>query len=171
MKKFLSFMAIVAALAMTMSSCSKDEDEGDSQANRLKFTNLMMQNGTSFTWEGYEQLHRTDGASSGKTYYVVIRFVRNTKDDTQGSGNVLFFSNENKNDLQEKSAINWWFGNDMLHISLPTLGWDARYAEYRTQELTINGDNFTGRWFEKNDYYWFFTYKKSSFNEWDKYIN
>ncbi len=163
-------MAIVAAVAMTFTSCSKDEEEGDSEASRLNFTNLMMQNGTSITWEGNEQLQRKDGAESGKQYYAVIRFVRNSTTDTHGTGNVLFFTNYTKTELSAQSNISWWFDNDMMHISLSN-GWDARYAEYRTKELSVTATLFSGKWFEKSDYYWYFSYKKSSFTDWDKYLN
>ena len=53
MKKLLSCMAIVLAVALTMTSCTKDEETG-SEANRLKFPNKIFygESSLTYTWEG-----------------------------------------------------------------------------------------------------------------------
>ena len=170
MKKLFFYFSIFAAMTMVMVSCSKDDnDDTDSQENRLRFANKLTQDGLVGEWEGMDQLVRRDGAESGQQNYAVMRFERTSKDATEGKGYVLYFKNSFKTELSNSSEIKWYFANDQLKIDYSN-GWDTRYAEYRTSELNISDNTFSGRWFERNDYYWLFSYTKTTFNEWDKYI-
>jgi len=172
MKKLLSYITIFAAMAMMMTSCSKDE-ETDTEANRLNFTNLLMQNKTSFTWEGLETAQRKELGhwNDEKTRYVVIRFDRATTESTTGTGRLIAFENSWKQAFIESSDFKWYFNNDMLYLEWKHAGWQTAHAEYRTNELTISGDKFNGYWFEKTDFRWQFNYTKSSFIDWDKYVD
>ncbi|MBO7046597.1 MAG: hypothetical protein J6W38_09670 [Prevotella sp.] len=172
MKKLLSFMTIVAAIAMIMTGCKKDE-ETDSESNRLVFTNTMLQNKTSFAWEGLETAQRKEMGSwnDEKTRYVVIRFDRSTTESTSGTGRLVAFRNSYKEDFVESSDFRWYFNNDMLYIEWKQSGWQTAHAEYRTSELVVNANSFIGYCFEKTDFRWQFNYTKSSFSDWDKYAN
>lgn len=168
MNKFLSCLAIVLALAMTMTSCKKDEEEGDSENNRLKFTNAMMQNQTSFTWEGREvAMVKNEGEK--KERYSVLRFDRATTQSTSGLGRLVAFTNSFKNTFVESSAFRWYFMNDCMYIEWEYPGWRPAHAEYRTGEIVIDGNGFHGTWFENTSYSWVFGYIPSTFNEWDRY--
>lgn len=167
-------MAIVAALAITMVSCSKDDDK-DSEENRLNFINQVMQNSTSFTWEGQEIAQRKELGSwvDEKTRYIVIRFDRASTTSTTGTGLLLTFENSYKDKLveNEDSEFKWYFGNDQMKIEWRRSGWQPAHAEYRTGELQISPSTFKGYWFEKTDFRWQFSYTKSSFNDWNKYTD
>jgi hypothetical protein len=169
MKKLFTFMTIVAAFAMVMTSCKKEET--DSESNRLKFANQMMQNKTSFTWEGSETAMRKElGSWSEKdSRYVVIRFDRASTESTVGTGRLLSFKNSYKSEFNSSSEFRWYFSNDCLYIEWKKSGWQTAHAEYRTHELVIDGSGFHGTWFEKDSYKWEFNYIASSFNEWNKY--
>lgn len=170
MKKLFTSMAILAALAMMTVSCSKDDDK-DSTNNRLNFANALTQNGTSGTWEGYDkrQFKELGNWVDKSQSYVVIRFDRTSTQATNGTGFLLTFENSYKDTYKEQSEFTWNFDEDMLHITYRHPGWTPVYAEYRTKELVISGDNFTGYWFEQTDSRYKFSYTKSSFKDWDKY--
>ena len=109
MKKFLSFMAILMAVVLTMSSCKKDE-ETDSEANRLKFANAMLQNKTSYAWEGPQSAHvKNEGVK--KERYAVLLFKRADEKSTTGTGRILLFTNSFKTELDESSEFRWYFSN------------------------------------------------------------
>lgn len=167
MKKYLFFMTMIAAFSMTMVSCSKSEDS-DSEDNRLKFANALTQNSTSAAWEGYDQAQRKEllNWTDEDQDYVVRRFDRASTTSTSGTGLLLVFENNYKEDIKESSEFTWSFDNDQLKISYRKSGWKPVYAEYRTQELVINGNSFSGYWFEKTDFKYKFSYTKSSYNKW-----
>lgn len=173
MKKYFSLMAIFAAMAMTFIGCSKDDNDTDSTENRLNFTNKLTQNSISCTWEGYNMAKRKElgNWNDDGQKYAVMRFDRATKEDIQGTGLLLYFENNYKDTFLEGSEFTWYFADDMLRISYRHSGWSPQYAEYRTQELVINGDRFDGTWFEKTDFKYKFNYTKSAFSDWSKYIN
>ena len=174
MKKLFFFMSIFAVMALMTVSCSKDDDDDDntdSTENRLKFANKLTQNATSFTWEGYETTKtRSWGnwSDDGKKF-VVMRFDRASKDATEGEGMLFQFENEWKENFIDKSEFRWSFADDELRITYRHSGWAPVHAEYRTSELVIDGNKFEGTWFESSDKKFEFSYKKSSFNDWDKY--
>ena len=175
MKKFFVFMTVMAAMALTVVSCSKSED-GDSEENRLKFANALTQNSTSCTWEGFDKAQRKEMGNNWndeRQSYVVIRFDRASTSSTTGTGMILTFENMYKDveNFKEASEFTWYFDNDQLHISYRHQGWKPVYAEYRTQELVISGDTFRGYWFEQTDFRYQFSYTKSAFNEWNKFVN
>ncbi len=171
MKKLFS-LAILAAMALMVVSCSKDDDDTDSTANRLNFANKLTQNSTSGTWEGYETSMRKEGGwVDGTKRYAVIRFDRATTSDIKGTGQLVAFENKYMDTFREGSEFEWYFDEDMLHITWRHAGWQPAYAEYRTNELVIDGDTFRGEWFEKTDFKWHFSYTKSNFNDWSKYVN
>ena len=167
MKKMLSCMAILLAVALTLTGCKKDEDT-DSEENRLNFTNLMFQNKTSFAWEGLETaIVKNEGTK--KERYAVIRFDRADVKSTTGTGRLVAFSNSYKNDFVESSEFRWYFSNDCLYLEWKKAGWQTAHAEYRTREIYIDGNGFHGNWFESTSYRWEFNYIASSFADWDKY--
>ena len=167
MKKMLSCMAILLAVALTLTGCKKDEDT-DSEENRLNFTNLMFQNKTSFAWEGLETANvKNEGTK--KERYAVIRFDRADVKSTTGTGRLVAFSNSYKNDFVESSEFRWYFSNDCLYLEWKKAGWQTAHAEYRTREIYIDGNGFHGNWFESTSYRWEFNYIASSFTDWDKY--
>lgn len=171
MKKLLSCMAIVLAVALTMTSCKKDEDT-DSEANRLKFTNKIFHGESSltYTWEGREVAHvKNEGVK--KERYAVLRFERASKEHTSGTGRLVAFTNSYKDEFVEASDFRWYFSNDCLYIEWKHAGWQTAHAEYRSQELVIDGSGFYGRWFESTSYWWEFKYTPSSWNDWNKYAN
>ena len=172
MKRLFSYIAIVAALAITMVSCSKDDDK-DSEENRLNFINQVMQNSTSFTWEGYETAQRKELGSwvDEKKRYTVIRFDRASTTSTSGTGRLVAFQNSYKEEFVESSDLTWYFDNDQMQITWRRAGWQPAHAEYRTGELQISTSTFKGYWFEKTDFRWQFSYIKSSFNDWNKYTD
>ena len=167
MKKLLSCMAIVLAVALTMTSCKKDEDT-DSEANRLKFTNAIMQNQISFTWEGLETA-KVKNEGDKKQRYAVIRFDRASKESTMGTGRLVAFQNFSKKDFIESSEFQWHFSNDCLYLVWSHRGWQTAHAEYRTNELIVDASGFHGNWYESTSYRWEFKYSPSSFSDWDKY--
>lgn len=175
MKKLISFMAIFAAMAMTMAfvSCGGDDDDTDSAANRLAFANKLTQNGLSCTWEGLSMQQRKEMGSwnDERQMYAVMRFDRTATSETQGTGILLFFENSYKESFIEGSEFTWTFSDDMLRLSYRRGGWKAQYAEYRTSELVINGNTFNGTLFESTDFKYRFNFTKSTFTDWAKYIN
>ena len=165
-------MTLIAVMAMTVVSCSKDDDK-DSPDNRLKFANLLTQNSTTATWEGYDKAQRKELGSwnEERQSYVVIRFDRASTTATSGTGLVLTFNNsyKDKESYKEQSEFTWNFDDDQLHLSYRRSGWQPVYAEYRTNELVINGSSFTGYWFEQTDFRYKFSYTISNFNDWDSF--
>lgn len=167
MKKMLSCMAILLAVALTLTGCKKDEDK-DSEENRLNFTNQIFQGKTSFAWEGLETaIVKNEGTK--KERYAVIRFDRADVKSTTGTGRLVAFSNSYKNDFVESSEFRWYFSNDCLYLEWKKAGWQTAHAEYRTREIYIDGNGFHGNWFESTSYRWEFNYIASSFTDWDKY--
>ena len=172
MKKLFFFMAMFAAMTLITVSCSKDDDDNtDSIENRLKFTNKMLQNGTTCTWEGTE---RTKSRSWGNwsddgDKYTVMRFDRTSTQHVEGTGYVIYFENAYKENVKSQSEFMWSFADDVLIITYRHEGWAPVHAEYRTSELVIDGDRFDGTWFEASDKKFEFNYKKSSFNDWNKF--
>jgi hypothetical protein len=171
MKKLFVYMTLVAAMAMMVVSCSKDDDDTDSTDNRLKFTNLLTQNSTSCTWEGTERTKERDWGNWAEKgdKYAVMRFDRSSTQAIEGTGYVIYFENAYKDNVKDQSEFMWNFANDVLNITYRHSGWAPVHAEYRTSELVINGDKFEGTWFEASDKKFEFSYKKSSFNDWNKY--
>ena len=173
MKKLFAFMTIVAAMAMSTVSCGSDDDEGDKTDPRLTFTNKLTQDSTTCTWEGYERTMTKSWGnwSASAEKYVVMRFDRASKTAIEGDGILLQFGNDWKENCIDKSDIKWRFVGDELHISYRHEGWAAVHAEFNTTELRINGDKFEGTWFESDDTKFEFSYKKSSFSDWNKFVN
>ena len=162
---FSTFFHYLCALVMT--GCKKDEDT-DSESNRLKFTNQMMQNKTSFTWEGRE-VAKVKNEGVKKERYSVLRFDRASTESTTGTGRLVAFTNSYKTDFVESSEFRWYFNNDCLYLEWKKSGWQTAHAEYRTNEIVVDGSGFHGTWYESTSYRWEFNYIASSFNDWDKY--
>ncbi|MCR5365109.1 MAG: hypothetical protein K6E67_03050 [Prevotella sp.] len=167
MKKILFLMTFVVSVALVMTGCKKDEDT-DSESNRLKFTNQMMQNKTSFTWEGRE-VAKVKNEGVKKERYSVLRFDRASTESTTGTGRLVAFTNSYKTDFVESSEFRWYFNNDCLYLEWKKSGWQTAHAEYRTNEIVVDGSGFHGTWYESTSYRWEFNYIASSFNDWDKY--
>ena len=169
MKKFLSIMAVVAAVAMIMTGCKKEE--ADSEENRLNFTNKIFQGqNTTYTWEGRE-VAKVKNEGTKKERYSVLRFERASAQSTTGTGRLVAFTNSYKTDFVEASDFRWYFSDRCLYIEWGHSGWQTAHAEYLTNELTIDGSGFHGTWFESTSYRWEFNYIASTWNEWDKYAN
>jgi hypothetical protein len=160
-------MTFVVSVALVMTGCKKDEDT-DSESNRLKFTNQMMQNKTSFTWEGRE-VAKVKNEGVKKERYSVLRFDRASTESTTGTGRLVAFTNSYKTDFVESSEFRWYFNNDCLYLEWKKSGWQTAHAEYRTNEIVVDGSGFHGTWYESTSYRWEFNYIASSFNDWDKY--
>ena len=160
-------MTFVVSVALVMTGCKKDEDT-DSESNRLKFTNQMMQNKTSFTWEGRE-VAKVKNEGVKKERYSVLRFDRASTESTTGTGRLVAFTNSYKADFVESSEFRWYFNNDCLYLEWKKSGWQTAHAEYRTNEIVVDGSGFHGTWYESTSYRWEFNYIASSFNDWDKY--
>ena len=160
-------MTFVVSVALVMTGCKKDEDT-DSESNRLKFTNQMMQNKTSFTWEGRE-VAKVKNEGIKKERYSVLRFDRASTESATGTGRLVAFTNSYKTDFVESSEFRWYFNNDCLYLEWKKSGWQTAHAEYRTNEIVVDGSGFHGTWYESTSYRWEFNYIASSFNDWDKY--
>ena len=160
-------MTFVVSVALVMTGCKKDEDT-DSESNRLKFTNQMMQNKTSFTWEGRE-VAKVKNEGVKKERYSVLRFDRASTESTTGTGRLVAFTNSYKTDFVESSEFRWYFNNDCLYLEWKKSGCQTAHAEYRTNEIVVDGSGFHGTWYESTSYRWEFNYIASSFNDWDKY--
>ena len=160
-------MTFVVSVALVMTGCKKDEDT-DSESNRLKFTSQMMQNKTSFTWEGRE-VAKVKNEGVKKERYSVLRFDRASTESTTGTGRLVAFTNSYKTDFVESSEFRWYFNNDCLYLEWKKSGWQTAHAEYRTNEIVVDGSGFHGTWYESTSYRWEFNYIASSFNDWDKY--
>lgn len=166
MKKFLSFVVIVMAVAFAMSSCKSDKK--DTEENRQNFVKGMMQGRTSFAWEGLE-VARVKNEGTKKERYAVLRFDRASTTSTTGTGRLVAFKNSYKTEFVESSEFRWYFNDGCLYIEWAHAGWVTAHAEYLTDELNIDGGGFHGTWFESTSYRWEFNYIASSFNDWDKY--
>ena len=169
MKKLFHFLTIIAAMATIMVSCSKDDDV----ISKEDFVYKLTQGGTSGTGEGTE---RTKSKSWGTwsndgEKYAIMRFDRADAKATEGTGYLLYFENSYKETLKDKSAFTWNFVGDELRINYRHTNWAPVHAEYNTTELVIKGDYFDGTWYESSDKKFEFNYKKSTFNNWNKYIN
>ena len=166
-------MAMIATMSLVTVSCSKDDDDDntDSTENRLKFANKLTQDGTSCTWEGTERTKTKQWGnwSDDGDKYAVMRFDRTSTKSIEGTGYVIYFENAYKDNVNSQSEFMWSFANDVLNITYRHEGWAPVHAEYRTLELIIDGDRFDGTWFESSGKKFEFNYKKSSFNDWDKY--
>ena len=160
-------MTFVVSVALVMTGCKKDEDT-DSESNRLKFTNQIMQNKTSFSWEGRE-VAKVKNEGVKKERYSVLRFDRASTESTTGTGRLVAFTNSYKTDFVESSEFRWYFNNDCLYLEWKKSGWQTAHAEYRTNEIVVDGSGFHGTWYESTSYRWEFNYIASSFNDWDKY--
>ena len=169
MRKVFFCMTMIAAMAMMFVSCSKDDDE----ITKEEFTNKLFQNGTTCTWEGVERtLSRSWGNwSDDGEKYAIMRFDRNSTSDLSGTGLVLYFENSYKEQYRDGSEFTWSYSGDELRITYRHSGWAPVHAEYNTTELIINNSGFNGTWFEGSDKKFVFSYIKSSFNEWNKYLN
>lgn len=173
--KVLVCMTVFAALASAMTSCSKDDDK-DSEDKRLKFVNNMMQSATatSCTWEGWHRRQFKDGGSwrDDDRQYAVIQFNRSSATATEGTGILIYFKNEKKDELYkdgEYSKFSWYIKDNQIRIKHITQSWFDMYAEYNTTELSVGAGSFYGHWWEKVDDRWEFNYKKSTFSDWSKY--
>lgn len=173
MKKSFIYLSFMAIMAMIVVGCSKDEEK-DTPNTRLNFANALTQNSTTCTWEGYDQYQRKElgnWVNEKRKSYVVIRFDRASTTAYNGTGVVLTFENEYKEDFKESSDFVWSFDNSQLQITYRHSGWAPVYAEYNTSELIISGNSFRGYWWEQTDRRFEFRYTKSSFNNWDKFVN
>ena len=144
----------------------------DDPAARLAFTNAMMQNSTSCTWEGWHRRQFKDGSSwrDEGQQYAVIQFVRSSATSTSGTGVLLYFKDADKTNYKEGSRFTWAFeGNQIKLRHITHSEWYPMYAEYNTTELSVGTGSFYGHWFEKVDDRWEFNYKISDFNDWGKY--
>lgn len=169
MKKSFLYLSIIAAMAMMVVGCSKSDDDGAS--SKETFANKLTQNGTSCTWEGNERtMSRSWGNwSDDGQKYAVMRFDRSSTTATSGNGVVYYFESSYKETFKDKSEFTWALEGDELRITYRHGGWAPVHAEYNSSELSISGDSFRGTWFESSDKKFEFSYKKSSFTEWDKY--
>ena len=107
MKKSFFYLTLIAAMAMTFVSCSKDEEK-DTDENRLNFANQLTQNSTSWTWEGYDQYQRKElgnWVDEERKSYVVIRFDRASTTNAYGTGMLLTFENSYKEQFKEASEF------------------------------------------------------------------
>ena len=171
--KVLVCMTVIAAMAMT--SCSKEDDDNDSE--RVNFANRLTQNSLSGTWEGWhKKMIKEDIWKEDSKQYAVIRFFRSSNTSTNGTGVVLYFTDETKKNYKEGTDFNWYLDDNQLKIrAIHRNDWNTNngsnwmYAEYNTTELTISGNSFYGHWVESVTYKWAFDYKKSDFNDWTKY--
>ena len=144
----------------------------DDPAARLAFTNAMLQNSTSCTWEGWQRRQFKDGSSwrNEGQQYAVIRFDRSSTSETSGTGVLLYFRNAEKTDYKEGSRFTWAFvGNQIRLVQITHSEWYPMYAEYNTTELSVGASSFYGHWWEKVDDRWEFSYKISDFNDWSNY--
>lgn len=171
MKKSFLFLILIAAMAMVVVSCMKEDDKITAE----EFADKMVgKNSTSFTWEGNET---TQAKSMGSWYdkgskWAVMRFDRSTPTATEGTGKVLYFKNSYKDELRDDNSLSeftWRFWGDELIINYRHTGWDPVHAEYNTTELIIDSNGFKGTWFESSDTRFTFSYIKSNFNDWAKY--
>ncbi len=169
MKKLFLFLTVIAAMATVTVSCSKDDDV----ISKEDFVNKLTQGGTSGTWEGMERTKtRSWGSwSNDGDKYAIMRFDRSTTTATEGTGYLLYFENSYKETFKDKSDFTWNIVGDELRINYHHTNWAPVHAEYNTTELVIKGDNFVGTWYESSDKKFEFNYKKSTFNDWNKYIN
>lgn len=144
----------------------------DDPAARLAFTNAMMQNSTTCTWEGW---HKRQFKSSGSwntegQQYAVIRFDRSSTSETSGTGILLYFKDADKTNFKEGSRFTWSFEYSQIKLRHITHSeWYPMFAAYNTTELSVGTDFFYGHWWEKVDDRWEFNYKISDFNDWGNY--
>lgn len=134
--------------------------------------NKLLQNGTTCTWEGSEitLIWEWGRWSDEGQKYTIIRFDRNSTSDLSGTGQVLYFDNSYKDSYKDGSEFTWNFIDDELKITYRHNGWAPIHAKYSTTELVIHDNNFAGTWYESSDRKYKFSYIKSSFNNWDKYL-
>ena len=134
--------------------------------------NAMLQNSISCTWEGWHRRQFKDGSSwrNDSQQYAVIQFNRSSATATSGDGILLYFGDSNKTNYKEGSKFTWKIDDNQVKITHITHSeWYPMYAEYNTADFTISGNFFYGHWWEKVDDRWEFSYKKSDFNDFDKY--
>lgn len=171
MKKTFLFLTLIAAIAMVVTGCKKDDDK----ITKEEFADKLIGKGaTSFTWEGNETAKSRSWGnwSDDGTKYAVMRFDRSSATALEGTGKLLYFKNSYKEELRDndaKSEFTWRLTGDDLVISYRHAGWEAVHAEYNTQELIIDSNGFRGTWFESSDKKFDFIYIKSNFNDWAKY--
>ena len=144
----------------------------DDPAARLAFTNAMMQNSTSCTWEGWHRRQFKNGSSWNTVgqQYAVIRFDRSSTSETSGTGILLYFKDADKTNFKEGSRFTWSFEYSQIKLKHITHSeWYPMFAAYNTTELIVGAGLFYGHWWEKTDDRWEFNYKISDFNDWSKY--
>ena len=171
MKKLFLYMTMLMAAMTLTTGCSSSDDDTDSEDNRLKFANALTRNSLSTAWEGnntafYKELGNWVNKGSE---YVVMQFNRSAITATNGTGVVLIFANDYKNRFEDKSNFRWSFDNDQLMISYENPEWDGMHAEYRTNELKIESNQFYGYWYIRTDKRYQFNYKPSTFSDWSRY--
>ena len=172
MKRLFLFLTVIAAMATVMISCSKDDDESENiQQKKLTFANALTQNSTSCAWEGLqtEQHYSWGNWSDHATKYFIMRYDRTSTEAINGTGWAYVFKTQWKEEFIEKTEFTWRFNDTNSTLEISYRAWNPVHAEYNTTELTIKGNTFVGTWFESSDCKYQFEYKKSDFNDWEKY--
>ena len=165
MKKLFTFVALCMAVTMVVTSC-KNDDEDKEKRNQEMAKTL-----TSVAWQGNNlyQYKEMGNWIDRSTDFVVMRFDRTSETATNGTGYQLQFDGTYFNELEEMSEFTWYFSGDDLYISYKEAGWGSVHAII--DDVTLNNSYFSGYWWTNdNDRRYRFTYQKSSFKDWDKYI-
>ena len=165
MKKLFTFVALCMAVTMVVTSC-KNDDEDKEKRNQEMAKTL-----TSVAWQGNNLYQYKEMGSwiDRSTDFVVMRFDRTSETATNGTGYQLQFDGTYFNELEEMSEFTWYFSDDDLYISYKEAGWGSVHAN--VDDWTLNNSYFSGYWWTNdNDRRYRFTYQKSSFKDWDKYI-
>ena len=162
MKRLFVYMTMMLAVMTMTTSCKKD-DNGRSAEDVAKSI-------CATGWQGYNQyqLKEMGGWVDRDNDFVVMRFDRSNNTDIKGTGWQLQFDNSNFNNLQEKSAFEWYISDGRLYITYKESGWGRVNAI--TNDMDMAGDYFTGWWLTNDgDRRYRFNYKVSGFKDWDKY--
>lgn len=147
MKKILSFVILMAAMAIVSISCSKDEKDPVEVAKNL----------ANIDWEGYlTEQRRTNGQweSNDQRNYVVVRFNGSGASPQYGTGYQVEYSDSYKNDQTGFSNLKWKINGKRLEIEYETVGWNPVYIDYN--DAIIEDKIFRGCMYDyKNEHYRF----------------
>ena len=164
MKKFFSYMTMLAIAALMFTSCSKDEEmEPKDYAAIL----------TSGDWRGYNRAeYRTVGDEweyNNEMPYVIMKFTRIDANAVSGAGYQLEFKNDYMKEQTDKSRFTWIINDTKLFVNYENQGWEGVSVDYKNGDLSEN--HFSGMWYPRNNRRYVFDYTKHSDIDWNKYFN
>lgn len=162
MKKLFTFASLLFATMLLMTSCKDDEGRDPQEISKIL---------VNYDWQGYQDAYKKQGSGwidNGERTYNVLRFNGVGTNPQSGTGYLLQFENEFKNNEPEAVKISWRIEDGQITIEYDKTGWQGVYINFNDAE--IYGDTFRGDMFDRYDHKYTFKFSKQTYSNWDKYF-